>query len=428
MVSDAGAKIPPIPSSSDKTPVEDDKDYVVSEHIDGDSTVVSDTVSFMPVDIKVMSSAPDYNHAQMIDNSRINYVPIKLRCGVVAMCRTNVLILCRSVLKALNEDIKQCLELFPSSVHAFIKRTRIWINLTYSYGQRDNPRLLKHTTAHHAVWWLNWARDRPDKMHSIEIYDCWEYLQMRLHWNGAGLICHEFCHLIHQFALPNGLGNTQLWQAYCKARESGLYDKALRRDWAGTDCDTDIAYAMVDYKEFWSEMSVAYLSDTYHHLDKVGGHAGMDACSPPFRHPVVLERVQKRQVQQDMEDDKGIPRRQLVVAASAAETNEKMSWWERFLRRLRECFISKDRRRRKGQHRCPPCNKFYPFTRGQLREHDKGSFLVISDLWRQVAQWEDPMDDRICGPGFRRGGGRPVSDAFAPLLAPTDFQQPPEPP
>jgi hypothetical protein len=108
----------------------------------------------MPVDLRVMSSTPDYH--QMIDNSRINYVPIKLRCGVTAMCRTNVLILCPFVLQCLHKDILQCLEIMPRSVHALIKRTRIWVNVSYSYGQRDNPRLLRHTTAHHADWWLIW--------------------------------------------------------------------------------------------------------------------------------------------------------------------------------------------------------------------------------------------------------------------------------
>lgn len=125
-----------------------------STNKDTNTAVQSDTVSFMPVDIKVMSSTPNYH--QMIDNSRVNYVAIRLRCGVTAMCRTNVLILCPQILQCLNYDVKQCLEMFPPSVHALIQRTRIWVNYTYSYGQRDDPRLLKHTTAHHADWWLLW--------------------------------------------------------------------------------------------------------------------------------------------------------------------------------------------------------------------------------------------------------------------------------
>ena len=123
---------------------------------DGRREQVSDTVSFMPIDIKVMSHIHDAQYEKMIDNRFINYVAIKLRCGVIAMCRVNVLTLCPGVLKDLNCDLTQCLQVMPNSVHAFIKRTRIWVNLSYSYGPSDDPRLLRHTTAHHHHSWLIW--------------------------------------------------------------------------------------------------------------------------------------------------------------------------------------------------------------------------------------------------------------------------------
>lgn len=84
------------------------------------------------------------------------------------------------------------------------------------------------------------ARDRPDKVHGIEIYDCKDYQRMRLHWNGCGLIMHELCHLLHQHALKDGLSNRTILDAYSKAKSSGLYEKTLRRDWAGQDEDTDL--------------------------------------------------------------------------------------------------------------------------------------------------------------------------------------------
>ena len=119
------------------------------------NNVIDDTVSFMPTDIKVMySNTP--NQEQMIDNSRINYVAIKLRCGVIAMCRTNILTCCISVLRSINKDVLQCLEMMPCSVHALIRRTKIWVNVSYSYGPKKTPRLLRHTTAHHHDAWLLW--------------------------------------------------------------------------------------------------------------------------------------------------------------------------------------------------------------------------------------------------------------------------------
>jgi hypothetical protein len=77
----------------------------------------------------------------------------------------------------------------------------------------------------------------------IEIYSCIDYRRMRLHWNGCGLIMHELCHLIHQQVLPGGLENADVVDAYTSARNLGIYDTVLRRDWAGKDLDCDLAYA-----------------------------------------------------------------------------------------------------------------------------------------------------------------------------------------
>ena len=70
--------------------------------------------------------------------------------------------------------------------------------------------------------------DIPDKALGIEIYNCNEYLQNRDHWNGCGLLLHEFCHLIHQIVLPQGLENEHVKMMYKMAIESGKYEEVLR--------------------------------------------------------------------------------------------------------------------------------------------------------------------------------------------------------
>ena len=143
-----------------------DENNAVQEQVDS-SKRMDDTVSFMPTtmtmtmmptDIMVMNweNTPAHIQAQMIDNSKIHYVAIQLRCGVTAMCRANVLTCCPSVLRYMNQDIMQCLEHLPVSVHSLIRRTKIWINLFYSYGPKQEPRWLRHTTAHHHDAWLHW--------------------------------------------------------------------------------------------------------------------------------------------------------------------------------------------------------------------------------------------------------------------------------
>jgi len=162
----------------------------------------------------------------MIDNTNLRYLHFHLQCGVTAFCRPDVLVRCPLVLQDLNSDIQACLAILPMSTHALVKRTNLWLNTTYYYGPKASPRNVNHSTAHHHEGWLLWALDRPDKAEGIEIYNVFDYRAMRLHWNGCGLILHEFCHLIHQFCL--GLECQLVKDAYVKAKESGLYNSTPR--------------------------------------------------------------------------------------------------------------------------------------------------------------------------------------------------------
>ena len=97
-----------------------------------------------------------YDSAFLIDNSILVYIPMQLKCGVTVQCRPDVLARCPSVLRDLNFDVQCCLDVLPPSVHAFIRRTQIWVNTTYYYGPRDKPRNVNHSTAHHHEGWLFW--------------------------------------------------------------------------------------------------------------------------------------------------------------------------------------------------------------------------------------------------------------------------------
>lgn len=198
---------------------------------------------------------------------------------------------------------------------------------------------------------------------------------MRLHWNGCGLLLHEYCHLIHQFALRDGLNNPVIPKAYALAQLSGLYDNVRRRDWAGQDEDFDLAYAMVDYKEFFAELSVAYWSQGYEELDQCDENRIME-CSPPFLEPTVIERIQaSRQVSSPHEDG-----RRLLTSGRESVPNGPIVMFSPFL----------------GHRKLPHSNKFYPFTRGQLRRYDPASYETIRSLWDEIAQWEDGDDKTPC--------------------------------
>lgn len=206
-------------------------------------------------------------------------------------------------------------------------------------------------TTHLPQFLGNSVRDKSEKTNSIEIYNAGEYQRMRLHYNGHGLLLHELCHIIHQQVLPDGLDNAMVIEFHKVAKESGKYSRVLRRDWALKDIDTDMAYCLVNHKEFFSEISVAYLADCYHGVEKEGTTV-MARCSPPFISTDVLERIQQQA--------------------------EDSMWYK--------CRVVS-----KSNHAVlvPHCSKFFPFTKDQLRLFDPRVYQCFVKLWQFIECWED---------------------------------------
>ena len=419
--------------------------------------------------------------ADMIDNRQLVYIPIRLACGVCAYCSPDVLRHCPMVLRSIQADLTRAFRILPVSVHTLLRRTNIWLNWNgYAYGPKANPRILRHvTTHHHPAWLTELACDTPQKALSIEIYSCVDFQYMRLHWNGSGLLIHELCHLIHQCCLEDGLENRTVEALYGQADASGRYEKVLRRDWAGkttktnndiyfdninsnsngeeekrgdeqsSPADFDLAYAMVDQKEFFAEISVAFLCNGYHALNKADPNV-MEACNPPLLHPDVSERVRVLATQREREhatantnndythhfyhsiereysyiesdddnnDDSKIGRvvhdknslplccwaplplmNQLVrkiglilqrQPATKSNNNDPDNNHSQLLLRMVDPVFQEEAMSRNCAN-VHHCNKFYPFTRGQLRHHDPDLFSDIRNLWREVSMWEDPL-------------------------------------
>jgi hypothetical protein len=210
------------------------------------------------------------------------------------------------------------------------------------------------------------VQDTSEKEASVEIYNSVEYLNLRLHYNGCGLILHELCHIIHQKTLPGGLNNMLVFEMHKIAEESGRYQRVLRRDWALKQVDTDVAYCTLNHKEFFAEISVSYLSDFYHDVDGAGTR-DMLKCSPPFVSPVIIERMQQQQQQQQQKQ------------GNIHENEKSLVEW-RDLTKLGRCL--------------PHCNKFFPFTKGQLRRYDPRVYKCFAKLWQYIESWQDA--DRRC--------------------------------
>mmetsp|Transcript_9909 Transcript_9909/g.27060 ORF Transcript_9909/g.27060 Transcript_9909/m.27060 type:complete len:171 (+) Transcript_9909:1322-1834(+) len=149
---------------------------------------------------------------------------------------------------------------------------------------------------------------------------------------------------------------------------------------------------MVDHKEFFAEMSVAYLCKGYKHTNDAGW-ASMEDASPPLIHPIVADRVmrwnrtndaqshnlshtheQRNAGQQPQPKQQPYQRQHKVRAATKTRLVDQEFQESALVRGCRDI-----------HH----CNKFFPFTRHQLQAHDKESHDAIRRIWMDVSKWND---------------------------------------
>eukprot|EP00521_Asterionellopsis_glacialis_P008689 CAMPEP_0195285648 /NCGR_PEP_ID=MMETSP0707-20130614/3406_1 /TAXON_ID=33640 /ORGANISM="Asterionellopsis glacialis, Strain CCMP134" /LENGTH=194 /DNA_ID=CAMNT_0040345173 /DNA_START=463 /DNA_END=1047 /DNA_ORIENTATION=- len=188
--------------------------------------------------------------------------------------------------------------------------------------------------------------------------------------------------------LENGLENVIVKNAYKEAKNSGLYNKSLRRDWAGMACDEDMAYAMVNYKEFFAELSVSFLSDAYHELDEEDGTC-MEKCSPPILAPGVLRRIQQSSLTQMTRSAENGGMEAILVEPSAIMGGESS-------RRAQQNKNQRYVLERGVLQELPHCNKFFPFTKGQFKNHDPDTYKAFLMLWTEIGNWDDEDDPGQC--------------------------------
>ena len=189
-----------VASASDDVIVDDD---FTDNSNNGNKTsnLVDDTVSFMTTTTEpsttttstLLTSSPLSNTNTLttsnccnfiIDNTKIVYHKITLplsissnspfAINVTVYCTRDVLYTCPMILKTIQIDINQCLQVLPYSVHNLIRNTNIYINTTYQYSsstsptthphhphdqpkqqqQQQTPYTLGHLTTHHDSGWL----------------------------------------------------------------------------------------------------------------------------------------------------------------------------------------------------------------------------------------------------------------------------------
>lgn len=154
----------------------------------------------------------------------------------------------------------------------------------------------------------------------------------------------------------------------------------------------------MNHKEFFSELSVTFLADAYHEYDEA--EMRMEECSPPLMAPSVVERVRSKGYDLISVDDRLVPSDRSLEPLLKSESSVDhvankvqrpvvdsfYGVWQLLNRRDSEL----------NWTRFSHCNKFYPFTKGQLKHHDPDLFAVYTDLWTQIGAWRDDKKENPC--------------------------------
>lgn len=153
----------------------------------------------------------------------------------------------------LKEDLTEINGLIPESALKVMKKNPIWLEKDLTDG---------------AAWyhanqaWLE-EQSRTDsrymtaKWHCVELCNYVHYVS----WsdqNQPYMVLHELCHLYHDQGLPGGFENPEIKAAYNHAKSSGMYKNTPYRLDKNTKYNIDVAYAMNDQMEYFSEICEAY--------------------------------------------------------------------------------------------------------------------------------------------------------------------------
>lgn len=256
-------------------------------------------------------------------------------------------------------------------------------------------------------------RDIPEKAPGIEIYRIDHYLQARTYYNGYGLLLHEYCHILHQFVLPDGLNNASIRMLHRKALlYKAQYQSVYRRDWLlcynlETATRQDMSYALLNPYEYFAELSVSYLCNGYQHLGCLPSEQQnvkcwdpgclatktMDIhswCPPVLPAPSIqgsAELVNKDTTRSVDSKEKG-----------RTDHGIPQTWVKDIISNIQDTVNHIVKRINTPTAKCQRlwhCGNFYPFTNLQLKRFDLEAFQALDKLWKNdIENWREPGEKK----------------------------------
>lgn len=145
----------------------------------------------------------------------------------------------------LDGQLRRVAETVPGPALTRLRRIPIWVNPVYAGAQ---PKAEYHPGAD----WLSKNGRNPAMAKSVEITNVkiFAFEDRRMPF----LALHELAHAYHDQVL--GFEENEIIAAYESARASGSYENVARFD--GNETVKDRAYALVDHKEYFAELTEAY--------------------------------------------------------------------------------------------------------------------------------------------------------------------------
>ena len=154
----------------------------------------------------------------------------------------------QTAISHLKEDLTEINGHLPEAALKVMKKQPIWLQKDLTDG---------------AAWyhpnkeWLAQQGYMTEKWHCVVLCNYIHYVS----WsdqNQPYMVLHELCHLYHDQALSGGFENPDVKAAYNHAKNEGMYRNTPYRLDSKTVYNIDVAYAMNDQQEYFSEICEAY--------------------------------------------------------------------------------------------------------------------------------------------------------------------------
>ena len=154
----------------------------------------------------------------------------------------------QSAMTLLKKNLTEINQLLPETALKVMKKNPIWMEKDLTDGA---------AWYHNSKEWLASQGYMTEKWHCVELCNYVHYVS----WsdqNQPYMVLHELCHLYHDQALSGGFENPDVKAAYNHAKNEGMYRNTPYRLDSKTVYNIDVAYAMNDQQEYFSEICEAY--------------------------------------------------------------------------------------------------------------------------------------------------------------------------